>query len=71
LSTISLPLSGRLVQQTTTQGLADLSTVFNNFIHGMNSNVTVQGQSAGSQNVSSLLEQVIRVNEGFSGYMVE
>jgi hypothetical protein len=54
LSTSSLPLVGRLVPQTATNGLADVSTVFNNFVHGKMSDVTVQGDSAGPPDVHLL-----------------
>lgn len=39
-------LTGRMVPQTTDAGLADLSTIFTNFIHDIPSNVIVQGVSA-------------------------
>lgn len=51
LSTISLPLVGRLVPQNDSSGLAGVSTVFNNFIHGKDSSVTVYGNSAGPSDV--------------------
>lgn len=51
LSTSSLSLAGRLVPQTTDSGLADVSTVFGNFVHGKDSNVAVQGDSAGPSDV--------------------
>ncbi|SGY79107.1 BQ5605_C008g05044 [Microbotryum silenes-dioicae] len=46
-STIQLPLSGRLIPQTTAQGLADVSSIFNGFIHGVPSDLVVAGDSAG------------------------
>ncbi|GJN94719.1 hypothetical protein Rhopal_007810-T1 [Rhodotorula paludigena] len=46
-STISLPLAGRLVPQSGDQGLADISTLFNGFIHGVPSDLVVQGDYAG------------------------
>lgn len=71
LSTISLPLSGRLVQQTSDSGLADLSTVFNNFIHGQNSDVTVHGDTAGdgkatwlNEGIKSLVVSTVLPNQG-------
>lgn len=57
-STISLPLVGRLIPQTNSQGLADVSTIFNAFIHGQDSNVTVIGDSAGPTGVSWLNEGI-------------
>lgn len=53
-STIQLPLVGRLIPQTSQAGLDALSTVFTSFIHGISSNVTVQGASAGPADVSWL-----------------
>jgi hypothetical protein len=50
-TTSALALAGRLVPQTSSSGLAAVSTVFNNFIHGQNSNVTVQGTAAGPSSV--------------------
>lgn len=46
-ATISLPLSGRLVPQTSESGLADVSTIFNGYIHGVPSNIIVAGANAG------------------------
>jgi hypothetical protein len=54
LSTSSLPLTGRLVPQMTASGLADVSTVFNSFVHGKDSDVTVQGDTAGPGDVCIL-----------------
>jgi len=51
-----LSLAGRLVPQTSAAGLAAVSGVFNNFIHGQNSNVIVQGESAGPSGVRSQFE---------------
>ncbi|KIY74263.1 hypothetical protein CYLTODRAFT_363931 [Cylindrobasidium torrendii FP15055 ss-10] len=53
-STSSLPLSGRLVPQESDNGLAAVSEVFNNFIHGKNSKVSVHGDTAGPADVSWL-----------------
>ena len=61
LTTSPLPLAGRLVPQTSASGLAAVSTVFNNFIHGMNSNVTVQGTSAGPSSVSDTIRSLFEV----------
>jgi hypothetical protein len=46
-STIQLPLAGRLIPQTTPQGLADVSTIFNGFIHGVPSQLIVTGTNSG------------------------
>lgn len=53
-STIGLPLAGRLIPQDSSQGLADVSAVFNAFIHGQDSPVTVYGDSAGPSDVTWL-----------------
>ncbi|TFK54041.1 hypothetical protein OE88DRAFT_1732763 [Heliocybe sulcata] len=57
-SSSSLALAGRLVPQTSEEGLADVSTVFNNFIHGKNSDIVIQGQSAGPSDVTWLNEGI-------------
>ncbi|KAI0686332.1 hypothetical protein BC835DRAFT_1523137 [Cytidiella melzeri] len=57
-STISLPLVGRLIPQTNEQGLADVSSIFNAFIHGFNSTVKVVGESAGPSGVTWLNEGI-------------
>lgn len=51
LSTSQLSLAGRLIPQQSAEGLATVSSVFNNFVHGNDSAVTVQGASAGSSDV--------------------
>ncbi|KAG8213770.1 hypothetical protein J3R82DRAFT_10481 [Butyriboletus roseoflavus] len=50
-STLTLPLAGQLVPQNTTEDLAVVSMIFNNFIQGKDSQVTVQEASAGPTNV--------------------
>lgn len=50
-STTSLSLSGRLVPHTEASGLAAVSEVFNNFIHGKDSIVVIHGANAGSSDV--------------------
>ncbi|KAJ7874667.1 hypothetical protein B0H14DRAFT_3551962 [Mycena olivaceomarginata] len=57
-STSSLALVGRLVPQTSAEGLATVSNVFNNFVHGLDSNVVVNGASAGSSDVTWLNEGI-------------
>jgi hypothetical protein len=52
LATSPLSLIGRLVPQSQQPALLDVSTIFNNFIHGLDSNVYVRGDSAGPQDVS-------------------
>ncbi|EPQ57376.1 hypothetical protein GLOTRDRAFT_120580 [Gloeophyllum trabeum ATCC 11539] len=79
-STSSLGLSGRLVPQTTSEGLQDVSTVFNNFIHGRDSPIVIQGDSAGPSGVShhtfvevgpnSHSTQVTWLNEGIKSLQV-
>lgn len=53
-TTSPLPLAGRLIEQTSDQGLGAISSVFNNFIHGIDSDVTVKGTAAGPSSVMSL-----------------
>lgn len=55
-----LALLGTLIPQTTDGGLAAVSEVFNNFIAGKDSNVTVRGASAGPSDVSGLRNDVCR-----------
>jgi hypothetical protein len=50
-STSELSLVGRLIPQNTAAGLAAVSQVFNNFVHGQDSNVLVHGSSAGPSGV--------------------
>lgn len=50
-STSDLSLVGRLVPQDSPAGLSTVSGVFNNFVHGKDSNVEVRGASAGSSDV--------------------
>ncbi|KAJ7497141.1 hypothetical protein FB451DRAFT_1457944 [Mycena latifolia] len=52
--TSALSLVGRLVPQSSSEGLAVVSSVFNNFVHGLDSNVVVQGASAGPSDVTWL-----------------
>ncbi|KAJ7143355.1 hypothetical protein C8R43DRAFT_1089003 [Mycena crocata] len=53
-STSVLSLVGRLVPQSSPEGLAVVSSVFNNFVHGLDSNVVVHGASAGPSSVTWL-----------------
>lgn len=53
-ATTDLSLVGRLVPQESSEGLATVSGIFNNFVHGMDSNIVVQGSSAGPAEVRSL-----------------
>ncbi|KAI0035854.1 hypothetical protein K488DRAFT_76325 [Vararia minispora EC-137] len=46
-STVGLGLVGRLIPQTEQSGLDAVSQIFNRFIHGMDSEVSVHGASAG------------------------
>ncbi|KAI5120964.1 hypothetical protein M0805_006636 [Coniferiporia weirii] len=63
-SSIDLPLVGRLIPQNDSAGLADISTIFNSFIHGQDSPVTVIGDSAGPSDVTWL-------NEGIKSLQIE
>ena len=58
-STVDLPLVGRLIPQKSQDGLNAVSTIFNNFIHAQDSNVTVRGDSAGPTEVSSIVRIVM------------
>lgn len=53
-ATIQLPLSGRLIPQTTDQGLHDVSTIFNGYLHGVPADLVVHGDTAGPADVSWL-----------------
>ncbi|KAF9222628.1 hypothetical protein BS17DRAFT_802839 [Gyrodon lividus] len=55
-STSPLVLAGRLIPQNSSEGLAVVSAIFNNFIHGLDSDVTVQGAGAGPSDVTWLNE---------------
>ncbi|KAA1471743.1 hypothetical protein DENSPDRAFT_133322 [Dentipellis sp. KUC8613] len=57
-ATVPLSLVGRLIPQDSASGLQDVSTIFNNFIHGMGSNVSVHGDSAGPSDVTWLNEGI-------------
>ncbi|EIW82896.1 hypothetical protein CONPUDRAFT_101346 [Coniophora puteana RWD-64-598 SS2] len=57
-SNSSLALVGRLIPQTSSEGLEAVSTIFNNFIHGEDSQVSVQGDSAGPSDVTWLNEGI-------------
>ncbi|KAF8070285.1 hypothetical protein FPV67DRAFT_1755106 [Lyophyllum atratum] len=57
-STSDLSLVGRLVPQNTPTGLSTVSGVFNNFVHGKDSNVEVRGASAGPKGVTWLNEGI-------------
>lgn len=52
-ATSQLSLAGRLIPQTSDAGLATVSQIFNNFVQGKDSDVVVQGASAGSGDVRS------------------
>ncbi|GLB37240.1 putative protein of unknown function (DUF3712) [Lyophyllum shimeji] len=57
-STSDLSLAGRLVPQNSPAGLSTVSDVFNNFVHGKDSNVEVRGASAGPKDVTWLNEGI-------------
>ncbi|KAI0354382.1 hypothetical protein OH77DRAFT_1404952 [Trametes cingulata] len=70
-STVDLPLVGRLIPQDSQAGLDAVSTIFNNFIHAQDSNVTVRGDSAGptdvtwlNEGIKSLEVQTVLPNDG-------
>ncbi|KAJ1033702.1 hypothetical protein NDA13_001683 [Ustilago tritici] len=54
LAVTTLPLVGRLVPQTTDQGLAVLSEIFTRFVANMNTDVQVLGDYAGPESVTWL-----------------
>ncbi|KAH8992759.1 hypothetical protein EDB86DRAFT_3078965 [Lactarius hatsudake] len=71
LATSALGLIGRLIPQTQQSGLLDVSTIFNNFIHGLDSNVSVHGDSAGpgdatwlNEGIKSLIVETVLPNRG-------
>ena len=51
-STSDLSLVGRLIPQNSSNGLAAVSDIFNNFVAGKQSDVIVQGDSVGPGTVS-------------------
>ncbi|EPQ29604.1 uncharacterized protein PFL1_02823 [Pseudozyma flocculosa PF-1] len=51
LAVTTLPLVGRLVPQTSDAGLAALSEIFTNFVGGVNTDVTINGDYAGPDSV--------------------
>ena len=53
-TTIPLALSGRLIPQNEQSGLDAVSAMFNAFIHGKDSDIVVQGDSAGPTDVSAM-----------------
>ncbi|TFK75313.1 hypothetical protein BDN72DRAFT_885777, partial [Pluteus cervinus] len=57
-SSSNLSLSGRLLPQTTSAGLNVVSEIFNNFVHGQDSDVLVQGASAGPSSVTWLNDAI-------------
>ncbi|KIM45161.1 hypothetical protein M413DRAFT_332807 [Hebeloma cylindrosporum] len=63
-STSQLSLAGRLIPQESSAGLATVSSIFNNFVQGKDSNVVVQGASAGSSDVTWLNEGIKALQVG-------
>lgn len=53
-STTDLALEGRLVPQDSQDGLDVVSNMFNNFVHGKDTDLVVHGASAGDGSVSFL-----------------
>lgn len=54
LAITNLPLVGRLIEQTSSDGLASLSNIFTRFVQNLNTNLTVNGVSAGPSDVAWL-----------------
>lgn len=54
LAVTSVPLAGRIQHQDSESGLADLSTLFTRFVHNQNTDLIVQGVSAGPPDVAWL-----------------
>ncbi|KAK7690332.1 hypothetical protein QCA50_006989 [Cerrena zonata] len=57
-STTTLLLNGRLIPQDSSQGLSVVSGIFNRFIHGEDSDVSVHGSGAGPSDVTWLNEGI-------------
>ncbi|THH12496.1 hypothetical protein EW146_g7640 [Bondarzewia mesenterica] len=57
-TSVPLSLVGQLIPQSSATGLHDVSTVFNNFIHGEDSEVVVHGNNAGPSDVSWLNDAI-------------
>ncbi|KAF9071074.1 hypothetical protein BDP27DRAFT_1419362 [Rhodocollybia butyracea] len=57
-STSDLALVGRLLPQNSSEGLAVVSQIFNNFVHGLDSDLMVVGASAGPSDVTWLNEAI-------------
>ncbi|UZJ55969.1 hypothetical protein CBS101457_005289 [Exobasidium rhododendri] len=51
LAVTAVPLAGRLIEQTTTAGLAALSDIFTRFVHNQNTDLVIQGDYAGPADV--------------------
>src|SRR5262249_40187244 len=60
----TLSLAGRLVPQTVQQGLDTVSDIFNRFVQGQDSPVSVHGASAGPSSATWL-------NEGIKALIVD
>lgn len=58
MSSTGLSMVGRLIPQESDDGLAAVSEIFNNFIHGKNNDLVVQGTAAGPSDVSWLNEGI-------------
>jgi hypothetical protein len=54
LAVTQVPLAGRIVEQTSEQGLASLSEIFTRFVHNQNTMLTVTGDYAGPEDVQWL-----------------
>ncbi|EST10168.1 Protein of unknown function DUF3712 [Kalmanozyma brasiliensis GHG001] len=62
LAVTTLPLVGRLVPQTTDQGLAVLSEIFTRFVGNLNTGVNVLGDYAGPESVTWLNDGIKALN---------
>ncbi|CAL1708136.1 unnamed protein product [Somion occarium] len=63
-STTTLSLIGRLIPQTSDEGLSAVSGIFNRFIHGEDSDLSVRGSAAGPSDVTWL-------NDGIKALQVD
>ncbi|KAH8925300.1 hypothetical protein BT69DRAFT_1216651 [Atractiella rhizophila] len=57
-ASFDLSLVGRLVPQSSQEGLDDVSTLFNAYLHGIPAHLVVQGDSAGPSGVSWLNDAI-------------
>jgi hypothetical protein len=60
-STSPLSLAGRLIPQTSPQGLGAVSTVFNNVLHGNDTDVVVQASGVSPSDVKIFVRRLFGV----------